>query len=216
MNIVLPSRITALVALALAASVVPSLVYAEFDEVVLSGTVTSAEGEHMGGVAVSAKTGTITTTVFTDQAGQYYFPPLPAGKYRVWAQALTFATGKSQIDLGPIRRQDFTLQPMADFVRQLPGDAMLAALPGATAEDARMKNLVRKNCTGCHTASYPLQHKFDEAGWSAVLDLMKHVNVLGTYQGPEHRPKSQHRVSPEGTRRVFGTRARARPNLDDV
>ena len=188
MNIVLPSRITTLVALALAASVVPSLVYAEFDEVVLSGTVTSAEGQHMGGVAVSAKTGTITTTVFTDQAGQYYFPPLPAGKYRVWAQALTFATGKSQIDLGPIRRQDFTLQPMADFVRQLPGDAMLAALPGATAEDARMKNLVRKNCTGCHTASYPLQHKFDEAGWSAVLDLMKHVNVLGTYQGPEHRP----------------------------
>jgi hypothetical protein len=50
-----------------------------------------------------------------------------------------------------------------------------------------MKNLVRKNCTGCHTPSFPLQHRFDEAGWTAVLDLMKHVNVLGTYQGPDHK-----------------------------
>ena len=46
----------------------------------------------MGGVTVSAKAegSTITTSVFTDETGNYYFPPLPNGKYRVWAQALTY------------------------------------------------------------------------------------------------------------------------------
>ena len=47
-----------------------------------------------------------------------------------------------------------------------------------------MKTLVRNNCTGCHTPSYPLQHRFDEAGWTAIIELMKHVNVCGVYQGP--------------------------------
>ncbi len=176
------------IAIAMAANIGLANADAGAAGMVLSGAVVSVGGEKMGGVTVSAKAGTITTTVFTDQSGEYVFPPLPAGHYRIWAQALTFATAKAEIDLGPSRHQDFSLQPLPDFVRQLPGDAILAALPGANAEDARMKTLVRKNCTGCHTASYPLQHRFDEAGWNAVLDLMKHVNVLGTYQGPEHKP----------------------------
>src|SRR5262249_56355398 len=51
-------------------------------DAILSGTITSAAGEKLGGVTVSAKPvdGTVTTTVFTDASGEYYFPPLPAGK----------------------------------------------------------------------------------------------------------------------------------------
>ncbi len=75
-----------------------------------------------------------------------------------------------------------------DWVRQLPGDEFLAALPGDTPEDYRMKTQVRKNCTGCHSASYPLQHRFDEEGWYKVLDLMKMVNVLGVYPRPDGKP----------------------------
>jgi hypothetical protein len=43
-------------------------------DVLLSGTVKSAAGETMGGVTVSAKAegATITTTVFSDEAGGYY------------------------------------------------------------------------------------------------------------------------------------------------
>ena len=39
------------------------------------GTITSAAGEKLGGVTVSAKPagGTVTTSVFTDEAGNYYF-----------------------------------------------------------------------------------------------------------------------------------------------
>ena len=65
-------------------------------DAILSGTITSAAGEKLGGVTVSAKpvAGTVTTTVFTDANGEYYFPPLPAGKYRLWAQAISFKPSK--------------------------------------------------------------------------------------------------------------------------
>ncbi len=154
---------------------------------VLSGAVASAAGEKLSGILVSAKPvgGTITTSVYTDASGAYYFPPLPAGKYRVWAQALTFATAKGEVDLDASSKRDFALSTLADVARQLPGDLMLASLPDATPNDARLKQIIANNCTGCHTPSYPLQHQFDAAGWSHIIDLMKHVNVSGVYQGPD-------------------------------
>jgi streptogramin lyase len=159
----------------------------------LSGTIKSSTGEGLGGVTVSAKPagGTITTTVFTDEAGNYYFPPLPAGKYRVWAQALSFETAKDELDLSANRKQDLTLKAMADPERtfkQLPGNLVLNALPEATDEDKRMKRIVRTVCTGCHEPSFPLQHRFDEAGWNAIIQLMKNVNVYGVYVGKERQP----------------------------
>lgn len=156
----------------------------------LAGTVVSASGEKLGGVTVSAKrTGTnITTSVFSDEQGNYYFPAMPAGTYRVWAQAVTFGTAKAAVKLTTTKHQNFTLKPLADFVPQLTGDVIIASLPEETPEDARLKQIVRNNCTGCHTPNYPLQHKFDEKGWTAIIDLMKHINVLGTYQGPKHKP----------------------------
>src|SRR5882762_6948543 len=80
-------------------------------DALLSGTITSAAGQKMGGVTVSAKAdgATITTSVYTDQNGGYYFPPLPPGKYSVWAQALTYATAKAQVDLSANKAQDFKL-----------------------------------------------------------------------------------------------------------
>src|SRR5947207_3311967 len=152
--------------------------------------MTSSAGEKMGGITVSAKPegGTITTTVFTDEAGNYYFPPLPAGKYRVWAQALSYQAAKGEVDLSANRKQDFALAAMPtpeQTFKQLPGYLVLAALPEQTEDDKRMKRIVRTACTGCHTASYPLQHKFDEAGWNAIIELMKNANVYGTYVGKD-------------------------------
>ncbi len=182
-----------LMALTIALSTTAFLARAAHADSLLTGAVTSVAGEKMGGVTVSAKAegSSITTSVFTDEAGNYYFPVLPNGKYRVWAQALTYQTANGNIELKKkTTRQNFVLQPMKnqeDWIRQLPGDELLAALPGDTPEDYRMKTQVRKNCTGCHSASYPLQHRFDEEGWIKILDLMKHVNVLGVYQGADHK-----------------------------
>src|SRR6476646_58281 len=133
----------------------------------LSGAVASSSGEKLGGISVSAKAegSVITTTVYTDEQGAYYFPPLPAGKYKVWAQAVSFETAKGDVDLSAARKQNFTLAAIADWqkqVRQLPGDVIYASLPGENEHDARMKTLVKNNCTGCHTLSYILQHRFDE------------------------------------------------------
>ena len=67
----------------------------------LSGSVASASGQKLDGVQISAKKegSTITTSVYTDENGDYFFPALPDGKYNVWAQALGFETAKGQVDL---------------------------------------------------------------------------------------------------------------------
>ena len=164
-----------------------------FADGILSGSISSAAGEKLDGVTVSAKAAgaTVTTSVFTDAQGNYYFPPMPAGKYRVWAQTIGYETAKGDADLAANKKHDITLKPIADAERrfkQLPGNVMLNGLPEETADDLRMKRLVRNNCTGCHTPSYILQHRFDEAGWHAVIELMKNANVYGTYLGAERKP----------------------------
>lgn len=159
----------------------------------LSGTITSKAGQALDGVTVSAKRegSTITTSVYTDTAGNYYFPPLPEGKYSVWANALGFEFTKSSVNLDTKRRQNLTLAPMTDAearFRQLPGELMVAALPEATPEDAFMKKIFTNNCTACHTPSYVLQFRFDEAGWNKIIDLMKMVPNNGVHPGPTGKP----------------------------
>src|SRR5262249_1158375 len=94
---------------------------------VLSGAIAAQSGQKLDGATVSAKRegSTVTTSVYTDAAGNYYFPPLQEGKYRVWAQALGFERSTGNVDLTAARRHDFTLQDIADperRFRQLPGE----------------------------------------------------------------------------------------------
>jgi streptogramin lyase/mono/diheme cytochrome c family protein len=151
---------------------------------VLSGAITSATGEKLGGVTVSAKLegSTITTSVYTDESGAYYFPPMAAGKYKVWAQALGFETAKGDVDLSAAKKQNLTLAAMTDPERrwrQLPGEVMVAALPEESADDARIKKVFTNQCTGCHSPGYILQFRFDEAGWNKIINLMKMVQNTG-------------------------------------
>ena len=64
----------------------------------LTGSITSASGQKLEGVQVSAKMegATITTSVYTDLNGDYFFPTMADGKYGVWAQALGFETSKGR------------------------------------------------------------------------------------------------------------------------
>src|SRR5258708_7901691 len=116
--------VAAVAAAGFAASVATTARAADYP---LSGTIASASGEKLAGVTLSAKAhgATITTSVNTDEGGGYYFPPLPAGKYNVWAQALAFERANGEVDLAAAVRQDLTLKPMTDperQVRQLPGE----------------------------------------------------------------------------------------------
>jgi streptogramin lyase len=156
----------------------------------LTGAITSASGEKLGGVTVSAKLegSTIATSVYTDETGNYYFPPLPEGKYNVWAQALGFETAKGTAQISnAAAHQDFKLAQITDaeaLYRQLPSELMVAALPEETTEDAAIKKVFTNACTGCHETGYPLQFKFDEAGWNKIINLMKVVPGSGVYPGP--------------------------------
>jgi hypothetical protein len=106
------------IAVALGATSLPA-----YADAPLSGAITSASGERMGGVTVSAKAegSTITTSVYTDASGNFYFPPLPEGHYRVWAQAVQFETARSNVIVGQSRQQNFVLKPITDreaWIRQ--------------------------------------------------------------------------------------------------
>jgi streptogramin lyase len=175
----------ALLTLVLAA-MLPLASYAAPEGSLLTGTVKSSAGAKMSGVTVSAKLDetTITTSVFTDEDGAYYFPALSSGHYKVWAQADGFEIARGDVYLTATKHHDFVLNAARDFVHQLSGDQMLAALPDQTPDDRRLKRIFRNSCTSCHQPNYILQNKFDEQGWTAILEVMKRVNVAGGYLGP--------------------------------
>ncbi len=153
----------------------------------LAGSVKSASGEKMEGVTVSARSEgqAITTSVFTDAQGRFYFPEMAPGKYQVWAQADTFETARGEIDLSTVRHQNFVLQPLKDFERQLTGDQLLASLPAASADDRRLSRVFRNNCTSCHQPNYILQNRFDAEGWTAIMNLMGRETTGGVYLGDD-------------------------------
>jgi virginiamycin B lyase len=158
----------------------------------LTGSITSASGQKLEGVLVSAKKegSTITTSVYTDQNGEYFFPAMADGKYQVWAQALGFQTAKGGVDLTATKHQDLKLAAITDpdeRIRQLPPEMLAAALPEETEADANIKRIFHNQCTGCHTPGYLLQFKFDEAGWNKVINLMK---FIPNYPSPDRKPNA--------------------------
>ena len=166
---------------------------AQSAEVVLSGTISAASGQKLEGVTVSAKRegSTITTSVYTDGSGNYYFAPLEAGKYNIWAQALSFETAKGAVDLNAVKKADLTLAAMTDperRIRQLPAEMLVAALPEDSVDDARIKKVFTNQCTGCHNPGYVLQFRFDEAGWNRIITLMARIPAV--FNNPDAKPNA--------------------------
>ena len=148
----------------------------------LSGTVT-AEGRPLDGVAVSVRAPdtTITTSVYTDERGEYVFPPLPAGRYEMWAQAVGYATRKTTVSLDAATptQQPLSLAPIKDFSRQLTGVEWYDALPDDTPEHRRMKQVLHVTCSDCHSPSVVLQNRFDATGWRAIIKAMEEASHTG-------------------------------------
>jgi streptogramin lyase len=149
----------------------------------LSGTVKSSDGKPLEGVGVSVRgvSQTFTTTVYTDESGRYFFPPISSGQYKVWAQAVGFETSKADASLSDAAKKqvDLTLANLRDFHKQLSGTEWAASLPEDTPDDRRMKTVFINNCSGCHQVSFLLQNRFDAAGWGAVITLMEKMLSIG-------------------------------------
>jgi streptogramin lyase len=155
---------------------------------VLEGNIQGSHGEALEGVTISARPvdGTITTSVYTDEQGNYYFPTLPGGKYRISAQAVGYQAGRANLTLASTREthQDFTLSALEDYTEQLTSPEWLSALPDDRPQDRRLKRIFVHTCTTCHPAAFVLQNRFDEAGWRAILARMEIINVYGKSEGP--------------------------------
>ena len=147
----------------------------------LVGTVQSADGKPMEGVAVSARAQdkNISTSVYTNQEGEYFFPPLDAGEYRMWAQAVGFELTRAEktISSGRQIRQDFTLKPVADFSSQLSDAEWMESLPDDTPADRRMKKVIHNNCVVCHGPGFALAKRFDADGWEMIFDYMVKISA---------------------------------------
>ena len=158
----------------------------------LSGIIHATDGQTLEGVAVSARAvdKTFTTTVFTDTRGRYLFPPLDSGTYRLWAQAVGFATARAELAVAAARptTRALTLSTIDDFTSQLRGAEWLDSLPEETFADRRMKEIFRVNCTECHSPSVALHNRFDEQGWLAILDLMEQSTYTGWLGGTRPPP----------------------------
>jgi virginiamycin B lyase len=142
---------------------------------ILTGTIKSATGAPLEGVAVSAQLPSepITTSVYSGADGRYFFPPMKSGKYNVWAQAVGVERAESTADLGSRTvKVDFTMKETTDLIPQLSGYQSLAALPEDTVAHRRGKALFQKSCSYCHETSAALRDRFDQAGWEAIVVAM--------------------------------------------
>jgi virginiamycin B lyase len=142
----------------------------------LVGIVKVSDGTPMEGVPVTVRGQgrTFTTSVYTNHDGQYYFPPLDAGQYKIWTQAVGFQIVRSELILASrtTLRQNFTLKPILDYQKQLSAVEWVNSLPAGTAQDRRMKLALQYNCSTCHVTGFVLSKRFDADGWSMLLDKM--------------------------------------------
>jgi streptogramin lyase len=132
----------------------------------LSGQVSSTQEGLMEGVLVSAKKdgSTITTTVVTNEKGEYTFPAdrLGPGKYTISIRAVGYVLdgAKSvEIPAGGNAKADLKLGKVRNIASQLTNAEWLISLPGEDKQKAFMTN-----CVGCHTLQRVLtsSHSADE------------------------------------------------------
>ena len=157
----------------------------------LMGVIHGADGKPMNGVAITAQSTeqTFKTTVYSDDKGEYIFPHLVAGAYKVWAQAVGFATDRAEVKLdgSHTSSHNFTVKPVSNFEAELAGGEWFAALPEDTLAHKRGKQILYVACTGCHGMDVILNNRFDEAGWKAIVHSMESADYRG-WRGVDDMP----------------------------
>jgi len=141
---------------------------------VLTGKVTSAQEPVMEGVLVSVKKegATVTTTVVTDDKGEYSVPNgrLEPGKYAITIRAAGYVLdGPKSVELpaGGTARADLKLNKTRNLAAQLSNGEWLASVPGSDKQKAFLTN-----CSSCHTLQriFTAQHDVEE--WKQVFNRM--------------------------------------------
>ncbi|MDX1499429.1 MAG: carboxypeptidase regulatory-like domain-containing protein [Woeseiaceae bacterium] len=166
-----------------------------------TGSVRSAAGVPLEGIMVQliASQNNIRTTVYSNEAGEYEFPALPAGRYTLriarplrWKPyrrddvVIEGAPELDEIVLERITDQEL-LPPTLNIKGQMSGAEWLWNLPGPMS----VKRTLVKNCNWCHSYQQIFRARFDEHGWSKVIERMSH------YQSSILVYRSSGRMEPE-------------------
>jgi hypothetical protein len=140
----------------------------------LSGQVSSEAEGMMEGVLVSAKKdgSTITTTVVSNDKGQFSFPAgkLEPGKYNITIRAAGYTlAGPKTVDVAAAgATADVKLNKARNIAPQLSNGEWLASIPG---ED-RFKASFLLDCQGCHSLQRVFTASYNADEWKQVFTRM--------------------------------------------
>ena len=140
----------------------------------LSGQVSSTEEGQMEGVLVSAKKegSTVTTTVVTNDKGQFSFPAgrLEPGKYAISIRAVGYTlAGPKSVDVTAAgATAELKLGKVRNLAPQLSNGEWLLSAPGAD----QFKGSFLLDCQGCHTLQRVFTALHDAEEWKQVFTRM--------------------------------------------
>jgi virginiamycin B lyase len=140
----------------------------------VTGRVSSAEDGPLEGVLVSVKKtdSTITTTVVTDQQGQYRFPQsrLEPGEYSLRIRAVGYdLDGPTTVHVveNKATTTDLTVRKARDVAAQLSNAEWIDSVPGTVQEKASLRP-----CAHCHTLERILRSRHDAEQFVSVIERM--------------------------------------------
>ncbi len=171
----------------------------------LSGQVSSTEEGLMEGVLVSAKKegSTITTTVVTNDKGQFSFPAgkLEPGKYTITTRAVGYTlVGPKSVDVAASGASaELKLGKARNLAPQLSNGEWMLSVPGS--DDFKKSFML--DCQGCHTLQRVFTALHDAEEWKQVFTRM------GRY-APESTPAHPQLIVQGGLR---SERPRVAPNM---
>src|SRR5881409_2731506 len=147
------------------------------------GAVRSSKGTLLEEIAMQlvSNKNAIRTTVYIDRDGRFEFPKLEAGcytfrvarplEYKPYQRDAVWIEGAGSLDeivLERVTESEF-LPPTPEILAQLTDAEWLYNLPGTVQE----KKIFSDTCgSGCHNYQQSLRDRFDEKGWSLMLDRM--------------------------------------------
>ena len=201
-----------------AAAILLMVTAAHAADQVLTGVISSS-GQKLEGVTVSAKMegSTITTSIYTDEKGAYYFPPLPAGKYKVWAQALGFETAKSSVDLTAGRHQDLHAAanhgcgaPISAVAERIGARGVAGSNPTGCAHEENLHEQLQLLPSYGLRIAIPFRRSRLEQDHRSDEGHRQYRRIPAREVNQDHRPQS------EAAGGLSFARARARRNVHDV
>jgi virginiamycin B lyase len=186
-----------------------------------TGVVRVKSGDSPEGIAVQlVAPNAVRTTVYTDGAGKFEFPRMQAGSYtlRIATPVPFKPYRRDSVSIeGATKLEDIVLERVADsdnlpasaaLESQLSGAEILWNVPGTAEEKATLQ----KNCSGCHSWQQIFRSRYDEHGWSLIVDRMMHFS--GTAIAVRNRPMSD--PDPEATLLIKWLSRIRGPNAQDA